>query len=426
MITTNKDIILIIGPAPKAYREWVKMQKESGDTRRYYNLQSKKQKRSVIDTCKQDLDLVIQCVFSDPDSIRKAIKPFENDILVATCRSEAKMWYFSNTIPHIPYLRTPTSKSLEWSVDKISMRRRFKAFDKSITPKFLVLKDDKKKTIEKIEKNVGYPCVVKPSGLASSMLVTVCYHQEELENALKKVFRKVGILNRIYKEYQDVSKPTVLVEEFMEGDLYSMDGVVSSRGKKYFYPPVYVKTGEKVGYDDFFGYLQMTPTKLKKDSIKGMEDVVSKAVNALGLRATTFHAELLRTEDGWKMVEIGPRMGGFRHDLYKMSYGIDATENDIAIRIPAKPIIPKKELGYSAAMKIYPRKEGRIQAIKGLRKVQTLDSVKEFSQIKKKGDRAVFARNGGKSICNIILFNEERSKLLADIRRIEKELIIEI
>lgn len=190
--------------------------------------------------------------------------------------------------------------------------------------------------------------------------------------------------------------------------------------------PVYVKTGDKAGYDDMFGYVQMTPTRLKKESIESAQSVVSQAVKSLGLRSTSFHAELLKTEDGWKMIEIGPRVGGFRHDLYKLAYGIDYTKNDIAVRIPEKPVIPKKNLGYSAAMKIFAKKEGKIQAIKGLKKIQELESISSITQNKKKGEQAKFAKNGGLSVFNIILFNEERSVLLADIRRIEKTLVIEI
>ncbi|MCD8507936.1 MAG: hypothetical protein LRY42_00840 [Candidatus Pacebacteria bacterium] len=53
-----------------------------------------------------------------------------------------------------------------------------------------IAKDATKKTLDEIEQKVGFPLVIKPSGLAQSLLVTICYHQEELETNLKKVFRK--------------------------------------------------------------------------------------------------------------------------------------------------------------------------------------------------------------------------------------------
>ena len=134
----------------------------------------------------------------------------------------------------------------------------------------------------------------------------------------------------------------------------------------------------------------------------------------------------MRTEDGWKMIEVGPRIGGFRQDLYEMSFGIDCTANDIAIRTPQKPIITKKVLGHSAAMKIYSKKEGKIQSIKGLKKVQEMESIIEIQQKLKKGEIAKHSKNGGKAVFFITLFNKERPNLLADIRRIEKSLIVEV
>ena len=45
---------------------------------------------------------------------------------------------------------------------------------------------------------------------------------------------------------------------------------------------------------------------------------------------------------------------------------------------------------------------------------------------KKVGDRAVFARNGGRSVFNLFMYNTDRSNLLADIRRVEKLVHIKI
>ncbi len=218
--------------------------------------------------------------------------------------------------------------------------------------------------------------------------------------------------------------PRVLVEQFMDGEMYSVDAYVNSKGVAYFCPFVHIKTGRAIGFDDFFGYQQITPTLLKKTSIEAAEAVAIEAIKALGLRASTAHIELMRTEDGWKVIEIGPRIGGFRRDLYQLSYDINHAMNDILVRIPRKPIIPKKVQGYSAAMKFFPKREGILTGLTGIMKVQELASFKKVNINKKIGDKCLFAKNGGVSICNIILFNESRSELLADIRRIESMLEI--
>ena len=91
-----------------------------------------------------------------------------------------------------------------------------------------------------------------------------------------------------------------------------------------------------------------------------------------------------------------------------------------------KPIILRKRKGYTAAMKWFASTEGAITSIRGIKKVEQLDSFYSIAANKKIGDKAVFSRHGGTSLFNIILTNKDRSELLADIRRIEEYLKVEI
>ena len=156
------------------------------------------------------------------------------------------------------------------------------------------------------------------------------------------------------------------------------------------------------------------------------EAVAESAIHALGLRSTTTHTELMKIDDEWKVIEIGPRMGGFRHDLHQLSCGIDHALNDILIRLPLKPIIPKKCQGFAAAMKWFTDQEGTITEMKGIKKIESLKSFHSIVINKKIGDRAVFAKNGGLSVFNALLYNKSRSDLLADIRRIQQMMYIKV
>jgi biotin carboxylase len=368
-------------------------------------------------------DHVLYANFDSLKSLETALVPFENKLLAITCRSESNLHDFSTIIPHVTYLRTPETKAIESALDKTLMRKRFAAYDKRITPKYTLIKDATKETIEKVQKRVGFPVVVKPAGLATSMLVSICFHEDELRKTLLTTFRK---LKAQYKSMKMKTDPKVLVEQFMEGDMYSIDSYVNSRGSVHHCPPVYIETGRSIGFEDFFNYFQITPTELTAKSIKEMKKVTEKGIRALGLTNTTTHAELIRTERGWKIVEIGARIGGFRHDFYEQSFGINHTYNDILIRIPEKPVIPRKRKGYSAIVKMYAKKEGRLDKILGLIKIKKLDSIKSISVNRQPGEMCRFAKNGGKSVVNIMLFNKSRAKLLADKRRIEQSVKIQI
>lgn len=366
----------------------------------------------------------IVCNTASESKLHEALLSYIENILVITCRSERLVPILQRVIPHVPYTRTPTVESLEWATDKILMRRRFTQYSKKITPAYTVVIDASEESIRKIEKKVGYPLVVKPAGLAQSLLVSICYHREDLEKALRTSFRKI---RAVYKSRGSKTEPKILVEQFMEGTMYSIDAYINSRGEPYFAPPVHVKTGRSVGFDDFFGYMQMTPTKLATEEIDRANAVVEQGVHALGMRSTTVHAELMKLgAKTWKIVEIGPRVGGFRHKMYELSFGFSHALNDLLIRIPRKPVISKKRLGYTAVMKWFAKKEGRLVVINGIKKAKSLESFHDITINKQKGEMCRFAKNGGISVFNITLHNKERSKLLADIRRLEQNVKIAV
>jgi phosphoribosylamine-glycine ligase len=303
------------------------------------------------------------------------------------------------------------------------MRRRFAILAKPYTPKYAVVKANTKTERTRIIEKIKFPMIVKPTNLAQSLLVTVCYHEDELKRSLTALRKKI---EKIYIENGRTEAPRIIVEEFMEGDMYSVDAYVNSRGTVYFCPMVRVITGHNIGHDDFFNYLHMTPTSLKVPTVIKAHEAAEAGIHALGLRNTTVHVELMKIDDEWKLIEIGARVGGFRDTLHRLSCDIDHSLNDILIRLPKKPVIPKKCKGFAATLKWYPKQEGRLTRLKGIKKIQEVKSFINISVHKKVGDRCRFAKNGGKAVFTVTLYNVERSKLLADIRRVEQAIDIQV
>ncbi len=368
-------------------------------------------------------DILVKCDFSKSEKIAEALLPYQDEILAITCRSEANLARFQQVIPNVPYLRTPSTQSLAWASDKYEMRKRLKLFDPKHTPRFTRVKNTSAQEIERVSMKVKFPMVIKPANLAASRYVSICYHPEELEKNLKRIFRGI---KSAYKKDNRKEDPKVIAEEFMDGLMYSIDSYVDSRGGIVHCPLVRVKTGRDIGHDDFFGYLQTTPSILKGDSVQKAHAVTEKAIHALGLRSVTTHIELMRVDDDWKIIEVGARCGGFRDTLYWLSCGIHHAANDVLNRIPQKPVVPKKCQGYATAMKWFSKKEGIILEMKGIKKIEELDSFYKINVNKKIGDRAMFAKNGGRSIFNLFLYNSDRAMLLADIRRVEQTVNIKV
>lgn len=422
--TDKKNIIAYVGVLPADAVESIRRhQKQHKRKLRIMLILDMRKKTTKELKAYPGADLLLKIDFSKSHKIAEALLPYQDELLAITCRGESNIGDFIDVIPHVPYLRTPTTESLRWATDKYEMRKRFKLFDAKNTPKFTLVKENSKKERKRIVDKIGFPMMIKPTNLAQSILVTICYHEEELEKALRNGYRKI---HKIYGESGRGEAPNLMAEEYIEGDMYSIDAYVNGRGEIYCCPMVKVVTGQNIGHDDFYNYLRITPTGLKKESVADARAVVATGIHALGLRNTTTHVELIKVESGWKIVEIGPRVGGFRHKLHYLSCDIDHSLNDVLIRLPKTPVIPKKCKGYAATMRHYPSQEGVITQMTGIKKVQELKSVHDFVLKLKVGDRTRFSKNGGKGVFDVTLYNEDRAKLLADIRRIEKLVKIKV
>lgn len=420
----QRNIILYVMSLPEGTVEAVReYEKESGKPIRIMLILDSRVRNKKDYSKVEGLDIYETCDFSKPWKIAEALMPYQDEFMAVTCRSEKYMSRFAQVLPHLPYLRGPSTESLSWASDKYEMRKRMRLYDSKITPKFTWVKQNSKNERERVIKKIGFPMIIKPANMAASLFVSICYHEEELDKTLRTIFRKI---KTAYNSQDRLETPKVIAEGYMEGDMYSIDSYVNSRGGVSHCPLVKVKTGKNIGHDDFYNYLQMTPTALKSKTVARAQETAEKAIHALALRSTTTHTELMKVDDEWKVIETGARMGGFRMLLHDLSCGINHALNDVLIRIPKKPIIPKKCQGYACAMKWFAEKEGNITELKGIKKIEELESFHKIDVKKKVGDRAIFARNGGRSVFNLFLYNGDHSELLADIRRAEKLVKIKI
>ncbi len=360
--------------------------------------------------------------FDDPHSIRNGISEIGKKVDGIVCQYENSILEFSKIIPYFPELPLPSESSLLWSTEKKLMREMLEAFDPSLVPVYVEAHDDSAKTIINIESKINYPMIIKPSGLEGALLVSLVNDQEELKNALSKGFSHI---QKAYDTWIKRQKPFFLAEEFMDGDMFSVDVYVDKNGNGTCAPLVEVITGKKAGYDDFFGYVRKTPVQEVNEQACIVTTLA--ACKALGMRSITAHVELMRLQDKrWKIIELGPRIGGYRHDIYEYGYGINHIANDIANRLNLPVIVPSEPLGYTAMYNIYARTEGIIKSINGLEEVSTLSSAVRINQLLNVGVEALFAKHNGDVVFEVSLFNQSKSQFDSDSEKVEKLLTIEI
>jgi hypothetical protein len=359
----------------------------------------------------------IICNFDNPDELQTVLKPYQDKLLAVTCRYEEAIQPFRQVIPFLPYIHTPSPSALLWSTEKPLMRDRLSNYDKNLTPKYQYMEMEDVPKLHELIKDFEFPVIVKPSGLSKALLVTRCDTLQELEDCLDRTFK---IIQGVYSREQYPGKPGLLVEEMMQGEMYSVDAYVSYDGKISCLPLVKVITAHSVGLPGFYGYERITPVNLSIEDIESAFTACRSAIRALNLSSTTTHIELFRTENGWKIIELAARIGGYRDLLYRKVYGVEHFYNDLAIRMGMEPKMPGDPVAHAVVLNMYADEEGRIESIKGIEEARQLKSIVYLEPHAEADDFALFAANGGNPLVDGVLSNEDPKQLRADVDKVRE------
>lgn len=424
----NKDIILFVNAIrPATFGALETYQKKTGRTFTPIVLVDEKIQQSITARNGQEHKgknlIIIGADFDSPKSLMSVLRPYYNRILAITCQYENSMLELKKLVPYFPYLPMPSERSLDWSTEKKLMRDMLEIYDPSLVPGYMEVLDSSDETIDRIENQLTYPVVVKPSGLEGSLLVSMVKDRDELSETLQSTFRDV---QEAYDTWIKRQTPRLLVEEFMDGDMYSVDTYVGADGTCYPTPPVKVLTGRRVGFDDFFGYMQSVPCGLSEDEIKEASITATKACHAIGLRSVTAHVELMKLPTGWKVIELGSRIGGYRHDLYTLGYGINHIMNDILNRANEVPEISTVVLNHAAAFNIYAHEEGMLESIEGVEGIKQLASFVSIKQSFHEGQQVLFAKHNGDRVFEVILSHDNKEQFDKDVQFMQDTLILKV
>ncbi|WP_329620199.1 ATP-grasp domain-containing protein [Streptomyces sp. NBC_01255] len=157
---------------------------------------------------------------------------------------------------------------------------------------------DPQALVDWAERRGEYPVVVKPLSSAATEGVAVCRGPEEVRKAAEAV---LGTQN-IFFETND----EVLVQSFLQGEEYMVD-TVSYEGRRYC-------TGVWQYHKRLRGthriYDQETLCSPESSPVPELVAYTSEVLSALGIAYGPVHAEVIMTEEGPALVEIGARLSG--------------------------------------------------------------------------------------------------------------------
>lgn len=226
-------------------------------------------------------------------------------------------------------------ETAQWSTDKFQMKERFELGG---------VPHAQGKLISKAEEAEGlvFPVIVKPRDNSGSRGVKLCRSKGELEASMNEAL--------------EVSKlDTVLVEEFIEGPEYSIEGLHHD-GKSEVIQFTEKKTTE-FPYNVELGHIQ--PANISKENQQKIREIVDKIGAALHFENCPSHTELKINERGIFVIETSPRLGGdyITSTLTPLSTGVNLEDELLKISL-GEIINPAPNAVQYSGVRFFSFKEG--------------------------------------------------------------------
>ncbi|MEU5686457.1 hypothetical protein DEJ48_34675 [Streptomyces venezuelae] len=215
---------------------------------------------------------------------------------------------------------------------------------------------------------IGLPAVVKPVALAGSRGVFL-WREPRDRAAWTTLVDTYGY------------DGPFLVEEYLRGPEYSVetlsqDGVhrvVGVTEKVLGPPPLFVEVGH------------VHPAPLPADRRRAVEELAVRFLTVCGYRFGPAHTEVIWTERGPRIVESQARLGGDRIPrLVELAAGLDMERAVFAGLAGAPAEVPEPTA--TAAVRFFTFPPGRVDAIRGLERLQRLPYVDELTLRLRPGD----------------------------------------
>ena len=256
-------------------------------------------------------------------------------------------------------------ETAQWSTDKFQMKERFELGG---------VPHAQGRLISKAEEAEGlvFPVIVKPRDNSGSRGVKLCRSKEELEVSMNEALEVCKL-------------DTGLVEEFIEGPEYSIEGL-HHEGKSEVIQFTEKKTTE-FPYNVELGHIQ--PANISKENQQKIREIVSKIGSALHFENCPSHTELKINERGIFVIETSPRLGGdyITSTLTPLSTGVNLEDELLKISLGENINSQPKAVQYSG-VRFFSFEEGSvIKHIPNSDFVKTWPHVVDFSFNLKEGEK---------------------------------------
>lgn len=347
--------------------------------------------------------------FDDPDAFLAAVDQMKQPVDAVLSVYENYVVAAARIADRLGLPGMPIAAA-EACTDKYLMRSLFAQAPEQISPAYATVTSEA--DVVAFADTYGFPLILKPANLAKSLLVT---KSNDLDELLHNYRQSSELLHGTYKKYASSRTPKLLIEEFLEGSVHSVDAFVDGTGTPRVLDHIVdYQTGYDIGYDDNFHYSRTIPSSLSATDQAALRHCAEVGIKALGMKNSPAHVEIIMTAKGPRIVEIGARNGGYRERMHKLANGIDITGAMLQTALGQKPVIAATKDGSCAVLELFPKTPGAFNGISEQEALERLPSLEYFSIKAAQGAYIGKSADGYKATAIVILANDDPAQFTRD------------
>ena len=255
-----------------------------------------------------------------------------------------------------------SSEAIKIMEDKEETRKFL--LNEPYSPKFQLIHSQ-----QELPKMVRYPAIIKSPKSTGSKDVLLATNKGQLKNHLTSLRNK-------YPE------ESIIVEEYLDGPQYLVEAIVYEQQAHLVAVIKQEVTKEQRFIITGYGILANVPKKLQSD----LESILNSIVTAFNLKTGALHLELRLTDNGWKLIEINPRIsGGAMNKMVEAAFGINLVEETLKLFLGEKPNLEPTHQQFVYTKYLTVTRKGILEKVTGKLRATQSPNVYEVYVKPKKG-----------------------------------------
>ena len=299
---------------------------------------------------------------------------------------------------HLPFFSVETALN---STDKLLMKKKFIEAGLPCAKGYVI-----NNARELAELNVTYPVIVKPRDNSGSRGVIYCDNHTSAADALEEALRYT-------------KKGNVLIEEFIEGQEYSIEGI--HYNGEHHVIQFTEKTTTDFPYNVEIAHTQ--PADISPQQQNKIKKLITQIGQTLGFENCASHTELKINSRGIYIIETSPRLGGdfISSTLVPLSTGINM-ENiliDISIKNKIDNNVLRPSLSKYSSVKYFNFPTGVVSSIENIDKLNSIKEIIYWKLSLQDGDSIKKITSSLDRYGYVIFQTEKRSSLTDSMNKTE-------